>query len=129
MAELVTSLGYPTDTVEMLDRLRVIAGREDFATFVCEASGDVIGVAGVQLGPMYERTGTAARLVILSVAPAWRRHGVGTRLLLRVEEWARAAGAVGIVAHSGAWREDAQAFYRRHGYEVTGVRLAKLFES
>lgn len=80
----------------------------------------------------------AAHLNLLAVSPASRRRGVGSALLLWLEQVARAAGIVRIELEARQDNNDAAlAFYHRHGYRSAetligyylgmedGVRLEK----
>jgi len=64
----------------------------------------------------------AARIVRMSVAAPLRRQGVGTRILRRLLEQARADGTDRIVLETTSTWEDAIAFYRRHAFRVVGER-------
>ena len=53
----------------------------------------------------------------MAVDPAWKRRGLGSRILAELEMQAVAMGAQTVVLNS---RQEAQEFYRRHGYELAG---------
>lgn len=55
---------------------------------------------------------------VLSVAAPYRRQGIGSRLLLKAEEIARARGCVGLRLDTTSFQ--APDFYRRHGYAEFG---------
>jgi GNAT superfamily N-acetyltransferase len=55
---------------------------------------------------------------VLTVAEPYRRQGVGSRLLARVEEIARTRGCVGIRLDTTTFQ--APDFYTRHGYTEFG---------
>jgi ribosomal protein S18 acetylase RimI-like enzyme len=55
---------------------------------------------------------------VLSVAEPYRRQGIGSRLLLKAEEIARARGCVGARLDTTSFQ--APDFYRRHGYVEFG---------
>jgi ribosomal protein S18 acetylase RimI-like enzyme len=78
-----------------------------------------------------------AHLSLLAVDPNARRQGVGTALLLWLEEVAGVAGIERVQLEARRSNSAALAFYRRHGYQQTdtvagmylgvedGVRLQK----
>jgi len=55
---------------------------------------------------------------LLSVAEPYRRQGIGSRLLAKTEEIARARGCVGIRLDTTSFQ--APDFYQRHGYTEFG---------
>jgi ribosomal-protein-alanine N-acetyltransferase len=61
-----------------------------------------------------------AHLLLLAVAPALRRHGLGTQLLQWLELTARVAGLRAIRLELRSGNGPARAFYRRHGFSETG---------
>lgn len=54
------------------------------------------------------------------VAPNMRRRGVGTEILLALEQAARELGATNIVLETGARQPEALAFYARCGFSKIG---------
>jgi ribosomal protein S18 acetylase RimI-like enzyme len=80
----------------------------------------------------------AAHLNLLAVSPGARRRGVGSALLLWLEQVGRAAGAEAIRLEARQDNLAALAFYARHGFRTTetmigyylgmedGVRLEKV---
>ncbi len=66
---------------------------------------------------------------ILVVQTAYRRHGIGTRLMEAVEEWARAKEASVMLIDTYIESELSVPFYeRRMGYKRRAVRFRKAFE-
>lgn len=54
----------------------------------------------------------------MAVLAAWRRHGVGSALLVRLVELARASGHARTILNA---QTSAVAFYARHGFVATGA--------
>jgi GNAT superfamily N-acetyltransferase len=61
------------------------------------------------------------------VASDVRGRGIGRALVHEAEQWARAKGSPRMSLTSGVQRAEAHEFYKRLGYEQTGVRLTKVF--
>ena len=61
-----------------------------------------------------------AHLLLLAVAPALRRRGIGSELLAWLERTARVAGLRAIRLELRSGNGPARAFYRRHGFSETG---------
>ena len=110
------AFGSTAADAEQLDEAAWRARLTQRAVFVAEVGtqrvGLVAGIAGEQTG--------AAELVSMWVAPAWRGHGVGDRLVDVVLRWAADAGFRTVhlwVAQGNAY---AGALYARHGFTATG---------
>ncbi len=58
----------------------------------------------------------------IAAAPAARRLGVGTALLLEASRLAVAGGLVEVTLEVRVSNQGARAFYRRHGFAETGLR-------
>jgi predicted N-acetyltransferase YhbS len=92
--------------------------RELFATgsFLVAADGDVL------VGCVYvERRGERCYLGLLSVDPARRRSGLGSRLMAAAEDHARKAGCHAMDLRLVNLRHKLPAFYRGLGYAETGT--------
>ena len=126
IASLVTSLGYPTSASEMRDRLAAILPRRDYASFVAELDGEVVGFAGAMVGHFYERNGLYGRLVVLVVDSTRRGARIGEELVREIERWSVEQGASELLVNSGNERVDAHRFYLRLGYRNTGIRFVKV---
>lgn len=103
------------------DELRVLEGKEDRRTLnvaAVEPGGAVVGAASVVLRL---RDNPRAAFISLAVHPEHRRHGVGTRLLARVEEQSREAGRSVFIAETewaaGGTDSHGEGFAARHGYQ------------
>ena len=125
LAALMTQLGYPTDPDAMRARMERIASRADYVTFVAEAEGVVVGMAGAMRGWAHYQDEPYARLQALVVDPGHQRHGTGAALVRAVEEWARSEGASSLHLTANNRREGAHRFYTRMGFEDTGKRFHK----
>ena len=69
------------------------------------------------VGRVHLNSPTEAQVRFMAVAESARGLGLGTALLQGLEDSARKAGADRMVLNA---REDAQSFYAKHGYVVTG---------
>src|SRR5262245_35994948 len=125
IAGLLTQLGYPTTPAEMEDRLAVLLSHSDYATFVAETSGQVVGLVGAYLGLALEFDTRYGRLTGLVVDTDWRGRGLGKALMHHVEHWLRNQGVTYITLTSGNHRVEAHSFYQAIEYKATGVRFAK----
>ena len=97
---------------------RVQRSVADARTNVCVAvhgDGSLLG-----FGIMVYADDTA-HLSLLAVSPEARRHGVGTALLLWLEQVARAAGIERVQLEARRSNAAALVFYGRHGYQQTGT--------
>jgi GNAT superfamily N-acetyltransferase len=125
IAGLITQLGYPTRLDEMAVRLDAILGEADAFLLVAEVAGEVVGLTGARLASALERDGRHASLLVLVVDEEWQGNGIGKRLLDQIETWAMGKGATLMILTSSRHRLAAHEFYRRLGYQETGLRLAK----
>jgi [ribosomal protein S18]-alanine N-acetyltransferase len=96
---------------------QIIGGRTS-ATWVAEEDGVMAGFTVIDCREELE--GNIAYIQTIEVAPAYRRRGMGAELLRRVDETARAAGAVLIWLHVAAENDPAIRLYRAHGYQRQG---------
>ena len=125
LAEQCSHLGYPTAAGAMRRRLDAILRRDDYATFVAERDGRVVGFIGVMHGLSYNDDAPFGRVLALVVEPGERGKGTGAALLARAEEWAAAHGAVKVHLTTALHRDGAHRFYERCGYANTGARYLK----
>jgi GNAT superfamily N-acetyltransferase len=102
----MTELGYPTTVEAMRERLGPICADPNYATFVADTAGCVVGVAGARLGNYYENDGMYCQLLVLAVSSTARGQGTGTQLVEAVERWAASQGARTIVVNSALHRGD-----------------------
>jgi GNAT superfamily N-acetyltransferase len=126
LAELMGVLGYPTTEEQMRYRLDKILSDSSFRTFVAEDANRVVGFIGVQRSVVYEMDGEFLQVCAISVLPAYQKSGIGRRLMEAAEAWARECGCIKVTLTSGNQRvHTAHPFYRKLGYEQTGVRFVK----
>jgi len=125
LAALATHLGYPATPEAMRERLGRILPRDDYATWVAERGGRVVGFAGAMHGLSYVYDPPYARLLSLVVEPEERGRGTGAALVAAVERWARGRGAERVHLTAALHRDGAHRFYERLGYERTGARYAR----
>ena len=116
IAALCGELGYPATRRQVVARLAAIQARGDGDVLVAEgASGGVVG--WLQVGLAAQLTGDAEGEVLgLVVAEGARGDGVGARLLVEAERWARTRGCPRMRVRSRVERERAHRFYERAGY-------------
>jgi ribosomal-protein-alanine N-acetyltransferase len=83
---------------------------------VAEDDGRLVGYGGLMV------VGDEAHITTLTVAPASRGGGIGSRLMLSLTEAAIGAGARSLTLEVRASNHGAQALYRRFGMAPVGVR-------
>ena len=69
------------------------------------------------VGRLHFNSLAVAQIRFMAVDPAAQGRGLGTAILQKLEQRARAAGATSIVLNS---RDDARPFYQKHGFAVVG---------
>jgi ribosomal protein S18 acetylase RimI-like enzyme len=108
--DLVESgLGWKYDAARVLKAIR---SPDTLAPVACDR-GRIAGFALMEFGE--ER----AHLVLLAVRPAFRRHGIGRRMLDWLVESALTAGIASIHLELRAGNEAARGFYRAMGFAET----------
>jgi|CeladaMinimDraft_18_1061708.scaffolds.fasta_scaffold03801_3 GNAT superfamily N-acetyltransferase len=127
MVELMRDLGYPVSRSRMRKRMEIIGSDPACATLIAELDGEVAGMAGLRLLYGYEFDGPVVQISALVTKAKHRGLGAGKALIRHAEQWARERGAVALVLASGnrPEREAAHRFYRRMGFDVTGLRFSK----
>ena len=98
--------------------MQQIIGGKNSATWIAEQDGSLAGFALIDWAE--EPEGTIAYIQTIDVAPAHRRLGIGSELLRRVEDSARAARATLIWLHVDPQNAAAIRLYRVHGYRHQG---------
>ena len=93
-----------------------LALRSTRAYTVALVDGMVAGYSGLML------SGEDGHVTTLAVDPQWQRHGIGSRLLLRMARTAVDRGARHLTLEVRVTNDRAQALYRRFGFAPAGVR-------
>jgi len=91
---------------------------QDTFVLVSERDGDLLGYAFVTIGPGYASWDSGDRLAeleTLSVAPAARGQGVGSRLLAAVRARLASDGIARLAVTSAVTNAGSHRFYERHG--------------
>lgn len=111
------ALGYEFPLEDTRTQLERIVKAPNVVLFVAVDAEEVLGY--VQLAD-YENTyhRPLKNLITLATSSRHQRRGVGKRLLLAGEEWARTDGACGVRPVTGTDRVEARRFYAANGYEV-----------
>jgi len=125
IATLLAELGYPATSEEVVSRLDRLEKTENALVLIAENETEVVGLVTCHLLATIHATPIVAWLTALVVHANHQGGGVGRELVAAVERWARDNGAVKISVTSGSHRAGAHEFYRRCGYESSGVRLTK----
>lgn len=125
IASLITQLGYPTSPDQMTTRLEAILAKPGYRSFVAELNGEVVGFIGLGIEFFYERDGLCGRLLALVVDERVRGAGIGEALVQSAEKWFVSQGVGTVMLTSRYTRQDAHRFYKRLGYQDTGMRFAK----
>ena len=129
LVRLLAQLGYPADSEAISRRLTILERSAADRLFVAEVDGEVVGLAGLHVSPSVEYDESAGKVSAIVVDQRHRGRGVGQALIDAVEAEARARGCVLLFLTTAHRREDAHEFYRRIGFEETGLRFAKRLDS
>lgn len=113
--------GLKTDLADIEGSYRGSGGEFWVATLPVGGGEHVVGSIGLKVNEPGE--GEVCRLF---VDEAYHRRGIGRKLLVKLEQWAKDAGIRRLSLDAGAERDHAQSFYRVHGYEP--VRNFVLFQ-
>lgn len=96
---------------------------EDHYTIMAEAEGKAIGFLLLAPKELTYRTGKTIELEILAVLPQYRSKGVGSQLVAKAKERAKATGNTTIMVSSYSKNDRAIEFYKREGFEIIDVSL------
>lgn len=119
-------LGYDSPFEDTAAKLTQLKGSSADKIFVAAANGKLVGyIHACDYDVIYMPH--MKNIMGIAVSGKYRRCGIGSALLDRVEEWAKETGAAAVRLNSGAARADAHEFYRRRGYggEKPQLRFTK----
>jgi len=124
-AELSSQLGYPSSPGDLRKRIEELSHTTDRVAFAAVVDGQIVGWidAAMERHLQYAASAVIGGLV---VREDMRGQGVGRRLCLEVEEWARSKSVPLVRVRSQIKREDAHRFYLRDGYHK--VKTSLVFE-
>lgn len=127
LSDLMNELGYETTADEMKKRFTNIQNHPDHKTFVAVVNGQIAGMAGMTKNYSYEQNDIYVRVIALVVNHAFRKKGVGKKLMETSEAWAKEIGANAVLLNCGNREERtaARQFYQQIGYEIKSSGFAK----
>ena len=116
LAELSEVLGYPVEPDVVKRRIERLLARPENVLLVADSLES--GVAGWIHAAEQDilETGRSCEILGLVVAANQRNHGIGRRLVERVEQWAVERGLRQISVRSNVLRSESHQFYERLGY-------------
>lgn len=105
----------------------------DRASFIARIEGRVVGSVDVRIVRPRTRTGMVKPRVVadvgIAILSAYRRHGIGRRLMQVAEGWARSQGAEMTTLDCHESNTAAINFYQSLGYRRTGLLMRKPLEA
>jgi len=124
-AELSSQLGYPCSAGDLRERIDEMLRTDDRVAFAAVLDGQIVGWIDAAM-ERHLQSPASAVIGGLVVREDTRGLGVGRRLCLEVEEWARSKSVPLVRVRSQIKREDAHRFYLRDGYSK--VKSSYVFE-
>jgi GNAT superfamily N-acetyltransferase len=124
-AELCSQLGYPSSPGDLRERIDEMSRTTDRVAFAAVVDGEMVGWIDAAM-ERHLQSPASAVIGGLVVREDTRGLGVGRRLCLEVEEWARSKSVPLVRVRSQVKREDAHRFYLRDGYRQ--VKTSLVFE-
>jgi GNAT superfamily N-acetyltransferase len=124
-AELSSELGYPSSPGDLRERIDEMSRTTDRVAFAAVVGGEIVGWIDAAM-ERHLQSPASAVIGGLVVREDTRGLGVGKRLCLEIEEWARSKSVPVVRVRSQIKREDAHRFYLRDGYRK--VKTSLVFE-
>lgn len=115
--------GIPLDAAVRTDLPARLAAFPTAASLLAFADGQPAGLANAVLGFSTFAARPLLNLHDLVVAPAWRGHGIGRRLLDELEGMAREQGCCKLTLEVLGGNATAQRLYRANGFEPYSLDL------
>jgi GNAT superfamily N-acetyltransferase len=124
-AELCSQLGYPSSPDDLRQRIDERSRSTDSIALAAVLDGQIVGWIDASIEHHLQ---SAASAVIggLVVRDDKRGLGIGRRLCLEIEGWARSKSIPRLRVRSQIAREDAHRFYLHEGYRK--VKTSLVFE-
>ncbi len=124
-AELSSQLGYPNSPDDLRQRIEETSRSADRVAFAAVLDGQIVGWIDAAI-ERHLQSSACAVIGGLVVRDDARGLGIGRRLCLEVEDWARSQSIPVVRVRSQIKREDAHRFYLRDGYSK--VKTSLVFE-
>jgi GNAT superfamily N-acetyltransferase len=124
-AELSSQLGYPNSPDELRQRIEETSRSADRVAFAAVLDGQIVGWIDAAI-ERHLQSSACAVIGGLVVRDDARGLGIGRRLCLEVEDWARSQSIPVVRVRSQIKREDTHRFYLRDGYSK--VKTSLVFE-
>ncbi|MEO8725428.1 MAG: GNAT family N-acetyltransferase [Acidobacteriaceae bacterium] len=120
VANLSAQLGYPAPHDTIRQRIEDLSTSPDHALFAACLGADPVGWIEVSIS-RHLQSAPCALIGGLVVSQEVRSRGIGKRLCLAAENWARNQGLALLRVRSQIAREQAHKFYLREGFRQTKV--------
>lgn len=118
---------FSPDTAKQEKALRLLVGNPQRGrVFVCRDGATLAGMVTVQTLVSTACGGDVLLMEDLVVRPAYRNNGIGSALLDHAICFARHAGYRRITLLTDIVNTDAQRFYARHGFSLSGMTPFRL---
>ena len=124
-ADLSGQLGYSCRAHDLRERIEELSRAADRVAFAAVIGGQIVGWIDAAM-ERHLQSPASAVIGGLVVHEHSRGMGIGKRLCLEVEEWARSRSVPLVRVRSQLKREDAHRFYLRDGYRK--VKTSLVFE-
>jgi GNAT superfamily N-acetyltransferase len=112
---LLRQLGYELTAEETQRRFQAVASAPGHCLLVAMRGGRAAGLLHVYARPALDKPPEAIVQALVVDADA-RNGGIGRRLMVAAETWARAQGFASVALASSIHRDGAHAFYEAIGY-------------